>query len=71
VNNAVTTPVRNAPFRNRKTLSISENPELPKIDDGAINDLKNALNGVRNQVTAQYSTNIAALSPKKIAADVK
>jgi hypothetical protein len=52
VNNAVTTPVRNAPFRNRKTLSISENPELPKINDGAINDLKNALNGVRNQVAA-------------------
>jgi len=51
----VTTPVRNDPFGNRRTLSIAEEnaAELPKITDGGpIKDLKNALNGVRNQVTA-------------------
>jgi hypothetical protein len=61
-------------LRNRRTLSIiDDNPNMPKTSTEAIEDLKNALNGFRNSGVTSTRREITtpALSPKKIAEDVR
>ena len=60
--NNLSTPAQGA-FRNRRTLSIVDN-YLPKSSEEAVDELNNALNGIKNSLNTP-------LSPKRIAAEVK